>query len=107
MSERMTDNNASLAMNIGRSNAWGREMRLRSIEDWKRARATEVTKDAAIKALADALETVWAEATRTADSLPSQRQAADICGMEMGVTISAETTLPAVRDALRLAGRLP
>ncbi len=104
---RMIDEDAAAGRTCGMSNSWNREMRIAVIADWERARASEVEKDVTIKALGDALEKVWVEATRTADSLPSRRKAEDICGMEMGVTISAETTLPAVRDALLLAGRLP
>jgi len=56
MSERMTKEEADRARTLGKANAWGRDLRLASLEDWKASRAEEARQAEVIKGLADEME---------------------------------------------------
>lgn len=65
MSERLNDTDAARAMSIGRANAWGRDLRVAAIEDWKRARQSEAEKDEVLTLARHLLETYAAQAATT------------------------------------------
>jgi hypothetical protein len=77
------------------------------LDELDRARQSEAEKDATIKALADALEHVWSRAIKSGQSMPRPRTAYDLCLMDTAISIDTNTVLVEIRDALRLAGRLP